>query len=139
MLFDSIVNARWFSITSIILFLNKTDVFREKLPRSPLARYFPEFTGGDDLQKAAKFILWKFVMMNRARLTIYPQYVSMLIQSYTEAHNVKSLTQTTDLDRVRQTPLESLSSASYRPFCSFDSSSSRSQKPFFTIVYVMSV
>ena len=35
-LFDSICNSRWFVKTSIILFLNKIDLFAEKLPRSPL-------------------------------------------------------------------------------------------------------
>ena len=40
-LFDSICNSRWFVKTSIILFLNKIDLFAEKLPRSPLEDYFP--------------------------------------------------------------------------------------------------
>jgi hypothetical protein len=38
-LFDSICNSRWFIKTSIILFLNKIDLFAEKLPRSPLVRF----------------------------------------------------------------------------------------------------
>jgi len=33
MLFDSIVNSRWFIRTSIILFLNKYDLFAEKLKK----------------------------------------------------------------------------------------------------------
>ena len=44
-LFDSICNSRWFIKTSIILFLNKIDLFKNKLPKSPMAKYFPEFTG----------------------------------------------------------------------------------------------
>jgi hypothetical protein len=39
----------------------------------PLGRYFPEYAGGNDLQKAAKYILWKFMQENRAKLTVYPQ------------------------------------------------------------------
>ena len=35
-LFDSICNSRWFTKTSIILFLNKIDRFKEKLPVSPM-------------------------------------------------------------------------------------------------------
>jgi hypothetical protein len=42
-LFDSICNSRWFVKTSIILFLNKIDLFAEKLPRSPLVRFFSFF------------------------------------------------------------------------------------------------
>ncbi|ORY07721.1 guanine nucleotide binding protein, alpha subunit [Basidiobolus meristosporus CBS 931.73] len=71
-LFESIVNSRWFLRTSVIFFLNKIDLFREKLPRVPLSNYFPEYTGGPDITKAAKYILWRFTQTNRAKLNIYP-------------------------------------------------------------------
>ncbi|CAG8732315.1 10667_t:CDS:2, partial [Acaulospora morrowiae] len=71
-LFESVINSRWFLRTSIILFLNKTDLFKEKLPRVPLEKYFPEYSGGSDINKAAKYILWRFTQTNRARLNIYP-------------------------------------------------------------------
>ena len=44
-LFDSICNSRWFVKTSIILFLNKIDRFREKLPVSPMKHYFSDYEG----------------------------------------------------------------------------------------------
>lgn len=44
-LFDSICNSKWFVETSIILFLNKKDLFEEKIKRSPLTICFPEYTG----------------------------------------------------------------------------------------------
>lgn len=44
-LFDSICNNKWFTDTSIILFLNKKDLFEEKIKKSPLTICFPEFTG----------------------------------------------------------------------------------------------
>ncbi|EDR00490.1 heterotrimeric G protein alpha subunit A, partial [Laccaria bicolor S238N-H82] len=71
-LFESIINSRWFLHTSIILILNKIDVFKHKLPKVPLERYFPEYTGSSDINKEAKYILWKFMQANRARLTVYP-------------------------------------------------------------------
>src|ERR1700722_5656598 len=90
-LFESVVNSRWFSRTSIILFLTRIDEFKEKLPKVyfrpsenctqhrtsqvPLESYFPEYTGGPDINKAAKYILWKFMQMNRAHLSTYPQCV----------------------------------------------------------------
>ena len=80
-LFESVINSRWFLRTSIILFLNKIDVFKSKLPKVPLERYFPEYTGGPDINKAAKYILWRFMQANRARLSVYPQYVHTLFQS----------------------------------------------------------
>lgn len=75
LLFDSVVNSRWFIRTSIILFLNKVDIFREKLARSPLGNYFPDYSGGLDVNKAAKYLLWRFNQVNRAHLNLYPQYV----------------------------------------------------------------
>ena len=34
------------------MFLNKIDLFAEKLPHSPLGDYFPDYTGGDDYDRA---------------------------------------------------------------------------------------
>jgi guanine nucleotide-binding protein G(i) subunit alpha len=72
-LFESVVNSRWFLRTTIILFLNKIDVFRQKIKKIPLERYFPDYGGGTDVNKAAKYILWRFNQTNRAKLSIYPQ------------------------------------------------------------------
>eukprot|EP00158_Paraphelidium_tribonemae_P001818 Partr_v1_DN24850_c0_g1_i1_m29484 putative Guanine nucleotide binding protein (G protein) alpha len=71
-LFENIVNSRWFIKSSIILFLNKIDLFKIKLRRTPLSRHFPEYAGDDDFAKASKFILWRFKQVNRQNLTIYP-------------------------------------------------------------------
>jgi guanine nucleotide-binding protein G(i) subunit alpha len=72
-LFDSVVNSRWFMRTSIILFLNKVDLFKQKLARSPLGNYFPDYSGGNDVNRAAKYLLWRFNQVNRAHLNLYPQ------------------------------------------------------------------
>ena len=74
-LFDSVVNSRWFMRTSIILFLNKVDLFRQKLGRSPLSNYFPDYSGGNDINRASKYLLWRFNQVNRAHLNLYPQSV----------------------------------------------------------------
>ena len=44
-LFDSICNNKWFTETSIILFLNKKDLFEKKIYKSPLTICFPDYTG----------------------------------------------------------------------------------------------
>jgi len=72
-LFDSVVNSRWFMRTSIVLFLNKVDLFRQKLKKSPLVEYFPDYSGGEDVNRAAKYLLWRFNQVNRAHLNLYPQ------------------------------------------------------------------
>ncbi|KAG0167630.1 guanine nucleotide-binding protein subunit alpha [Apophysomyces sp. BC1034] len=63
-LFDSICNSRWFIKTSIILFLNKIDLFAEKLPKSPLRIYFDDYTGGDSYEAACQYLLQRFVSLN---------------------------------------------------------------------------
>ncbi|KAF8267928.1 G-protein alpha subunit [Lactarius quietus] len=83
-LFESVINSRWFLRTSIILFLNKIDVFKNKLPKVPLNKYFPEYTGGADVNKGAKYILWRFMQANRARLNVYPH-----ITQATDTSNIR--------------------------------------------------
>ena len=101
-LFESVINSRWFLRTSIILFLNEIDVFKSKLPKVPLERYLPEYTGGPDINKAAKYILWRFMQANRARLSVYPQYVVDLVVSQTPVlTGPVSLTQATDTSNIR--------------------------------------
>lgn len=74
-LFESVANSRWFTKTSIILFLNKIDIFREKLPVSPLSNTFPEFRGGNDYDMACAFLLEKFVGLNNSpSKSIYAHY-----------------------------------------------------------------
>ncbi len=59
-----------------ILFLNKIDLFAEKLPRSPLGDYFPDYAGGDDYDAACNYLLHRFVSLNQSAATkqIYAHY-----------------------------------------------------------------
>ena len=59
-----------------ILFLNKIDLFAEKLPRSPLGDYFPDYTGGADYNAACEYLLQRFVSLNQSAATkqIYAHY-----------------------------------------------------------------
>ena len=45
LLFDSICNSQWFVNTSMILFLNKIDIFKEKIKYSRVKKYFPDYQG----------------------------------------------------------------------------------------------
>lgn len=44
-LFESVINSRWFLRTSIILFMNKIDLFAAKLSKIPLEKFFTDYTG----------------------------------------------------------------------------------------------
>ncbi|KAK2725324.1 guanine nucleotide-binding protein G(i) subunit alpha-like isoform X2 [Artemia franciscana] len=66
-LFESICNNKWFVETSIILFLNKKDLFEEKINKSPLTICFPEYTGANNYEEAAAYIQMKFESLNKRR------------------------------------------------------------------------
>jgi len=85
LLFDEICNSRWFLDTSIILFLNKTDLFREKIKRVDLSVCFPEFSGGNDYDAATRFITERFVELNKSEAKqIYPH-----LTCATDTNNIK--------------------------------------------------
>lgn len=66
MLFESLVNGEWFKDKPIILFLNKIDLFREKLQKSPISTHFPDYTGDDRDEEAAKqYFANRFKAINR--------------------------------------------------------------------------
>ncbi|KFD51061.1 LOW QUALITY PROTEIN: hypothetical protein M513_08102, partial [Trichuris suis] len=65
-LFDSICNNKWFTDTSIILFLNKKDLFEEKIKKSPLTICFPEYTGRQDYHEASAYIQAQFEAKNKS-------------------------------------------------------------------------
>eukprot|EP01080_Neovahlkampfia_damariscottae_P010510 gene10510-3032_t len=60
LLFDEIVNSRWFVDTPIVLFLNKTDIFQEKLKKNDLSIAFKDYENGSDYQKSFEFISKKY-------------------------------------------------------------------------------
>lgn len=90
-LFDEICNSKWFMDTSIILFLNKSDIFREKIKKTDLSVCFPHykgmhlhnetmrvhffvchdiltqlsFAGGLNYDKAAQYMQKQFVKLNK--------------------------------------------------------------------------
>jgi guanine nucleotide-binding protein G(i) subunit alpha len=65
MLFDEICNCQWFAETAIILFLNKSDLFKQKIKTIDLNVCFPDYTGGCDYAKAATYVSEKFAGLNR--------------------------------------------------------------------------
>ncbi|KAI4883151.1 hypothetical protein NFI96_028034 [Prochilodus magdalenae] len=75
-LFKTIITYPWFQQSSVILFLNKTDILSEKITYSHLADYFPEFTGPQNDPKAAQeFILKMYQEQNPDReKTIYSHF-----------------------------------------------------------------
>ena len=48
-LFETIISYPWFQESSIILFMNKTDLFMEKIERSPISTHFPGYRGEEKI------------------------------------------------------------------------------------------
>ncbi|NP_001003753.1 guanine nucleotide-binding protein subunit alpha-14 [Danio rerio] len=64
-LFKTIISYPWFQDSSVILFLNKTDILKDKILKSDLAKYYPQFTGPkNDADAAMKFILKMYEEQN---------------------------------------------------------------------------
>eukprot|EP00037_Helgoeca_nana_P000753 m.23500 g.23500 ORF g.23500 m.23500 type:complete len:362 (+) comp10997_c0_seq1:83-1168(+) len=87
-LFEGICNNKFFSNTAIILFLNKIDLFTDKIKTSNLIDYFPEYSGPvGDVESAKDFILKMFMGKNRsADRKVY--------------HHFTCATDTTNVDKV---------------------------------------
>ncbi|XP_029693955.1 guanine nucleotide-binding protein subunit alpha-11-like [Takifugu rubripes] len=65
-LFKTILSYSWFQDSSIILFLNKTDLLEEKIAQSHLATYFPAYRGPrGDAESAKEFILQLYRAQHR--------------------------------------------------------------------------
>lgn len=60
-LFKEIANTKWFLNTAMILFLNKKDIFQEKIKKIDLNVAFPEYNGGCNYENASKYIKNIFV------------------------------------------------------------------------------
>jgi len=76
-LFEEICNSVWFDKIDMILFLNKRDLFEEKITRSPLSKYFPDYTGDDEYDEASLFISEKFIDTNKnPEKLIFPHFTT---------------------------------------------------------------
>ncbi|KAJ6245490.1 guanine nucleotide-binding protein g(o) subunit alpha [Anaeramoeba flamelloides] len=63
-LYESTINSKWFEKTPIILFLNKIDLFKEKIKKHDLNVCFPDYKDGLDEKKSREYIKNKFIEKN---------------------------------------------------------------------------
>ncbi|KAI9333280.1 guanine nucleotide binding protein, alpha subunit [Obelidium mucronatum] len=73
--FNSICNKDSFKTTSIILFMNKIDLFKAKLESVPIANYFPEYKDSNNYENGSRFFSKKFLAANKNKdRSIYVHY-----------------------------------------------------------------
>ncbi|XP_062454343.1 guanine nucleotide-binding protein G(t) subunit alpha-3 [Rhea pennata] len=84
-LFNSICNHKCFAATSIVLFLNKKDLFQEKITKVHLNICFPEYNGLNTFEDAGNYIKKQFLDLNiRKDKAIYSH-----LTCATDTQNVK--------------------------------------------------
>jgi guanine nucleotide-binding protein subunit alpha len=79
MLFEQIANSRYFEKAALILFLNKMDLFREKLQSgvNPIGRYFSDYRGGPrDVKGGQTFFADKFKVLIRKKKELYIHFTN---------------------------------------------------------------
>jgi len=64
-LFENICNQRWFELTAMILFLNKRDLFAEKIESVPITKCFADYNGPQTYDSCVSFIRDEFEGRNR--------------------------------------------------------------------------
>jgi len=85
--FEEILNSQWFKQTSMILFLNKRDLFAEKIKRVKLRDYFPDYEGDNSYDSAVNYIIQIFHAKNEnPDRTIYTH-----VTCATDSNNVQAV------------------------------------------------
>ena len=64
-LFDEACNLPRFADAHMFLFLNKADLFAEKIKSVPLTTLFPDYQGGDSYEQGVEFIKQQFELRNK--------------------------------------------------------------------------
>ncbi|KAJ3200732.1 guanine nucleotide-binding protein subunit alpha [Entophlyctis luteolus] len=63
-LFDSICNHPLFKMTEMIVFMNKIDLFKEKLEKTPISQYFPTYQGPNTYESCSEYFASRFIALN---------------------------------------------------------------------------
>ena len=86
MLFGEMCNSRWFERTDMILFLNKVDLFRNKVGVVDISSVedFADYKGGASEEAGVNYFLDAFVQKNEANKDIYSH-----VTCATDSDNVK--------------------------------------------------
>jgi len=97
-LFEEICNSRWFQKSSMILFLNKRDLFADKIRSTPISVCFPEYKGPQTYEDSVTFLTNKFLERNKN-----PDQMKVFVHvtCATDADNVKFT-----FNAVKQTIIE---------------------------------
>ncbi|KAJ3100390.1 hypothetical protein HK100_004718 [Physocladia obscura] len=63
--FSSICNHPLFKHIDLIVFMNKIDLFREKLEKTPISLYFPSYQGPNTFDNSAQYFIDRLIALNK--------------------------------------------------------------------------
>ena len=84
-LFKQIVNSEHFRNASVILFLNKKDLFADKITKVDPGKFFPDYKGGKDYTKAEAYFKESF----RALIQDKKKMIYTYTTCATDTENIK--------------------------------------------------
>ncbi|KAG6915633.1 hypothetical protein DXG01_010634 [Tephrocybe rancida] len=80
-IWDSICHSQWFKQTSVILFLNKDDLFQKKIPTSDIKNFFPDFDGeSGDIRAGRDYFKRRFASITTATDTALLRVVMAAVE-----------------------------------------------------------
>jgi len=86
-LFDEICNSKWFHAIPIVLFLNKKDLFEQKIGKVNITVAFPDYEGKQEFHEASEYIQDQFIALNEnPQKSIYPH-----ITCATDTSNIRTV------------------------------------------------
>jgi len=105
-LFDDICNNPFFLTTAIILFLNKKDLFSEKIRHSTIVSAFPDYSGGNSYAEQVDYIKRAFLSV---QVRTYPDTKTIYVHETcaTDTKQVQVVIDST-VDTVMQAQIQKL-------------------------------
>jgi len=81
-LFEAVVNSRSYRESSIFLFFTGMGALKKKLVEERLSDHFPDYRGGEDVDRAVDYILGLFTKVNRAQLHLHSSVLPLGHEEY---------------------------------------------------------
>lgn len=86
-LFEAVVNLRWFERTAVVVFLNKEDLFKEKIQHVDPGAYHPAYRGGCNYDAALKWITDEY----RKRYHDKSKQIYFYVTTATNTQNIRAI------------------------------------------------
>lgn len=141
-LFEAVANSRSYIESSIFLFFTGMGALKKKLVEERLSDHFPNYRGGEDVDRAVDHILGLFVKVNRAQLHLHTSVLPLGHEEHFQLDPVletlsNSLTPATENRRlvggqgisIQTVPLQSRSGAKICSIALSDSTLCAAQGP----------